>query len=619
MGSTNNALIGQQLGIYQVQSSLGQGGMAQVYKAYHPRLRREVAIKVILSAIADRAGFQERFEREAQMIASLEHPNIVSVYDFGEEGNLTYLVMQYVGGGTLREQLRGKRPLEAQRAAHYASQMALALHHAHQRGIVHRDVKPQNMLVSSADPNHLLLSDFGIAKLSYQNNQDAVFAEMPTHDMVGSSLTSASQIIGTADYMSPEQASGQAVDARTDVYALGIVLYQMLAGDIPFHSTTLQGLLFQHLYTPPPLLRTRNPQVPEILEQITARALAKAPADRFPTAEALARALEQASIHATLLTSLTPGNPLGTVYSPAGPAQYVPPTTNPPASVDNYATIPAPQTWPGPERATSAPNLARPATNPDTLSTHRPRSTRRRFPLSYMLAALLVIAGLVIFALHALPGLTNGGNATISNNAAPNSGTAQAFNEQFQNNHLNWPTGNIFPGVAITAPGSGAYTTTITTATTAFPYPQAVGLLPDNFTLTATLQQTAGASDNAYGLAFHFAEDNSGYVTCYAFAIASNGSYEIYKYTSNNPVIIASGNYQTGAQAHTLAVKALGSSYAFFIDKQALQITVNTQPPATTWNNSDLHSGHLALFFAGPNPGEANTSFKTTNVQLSIP
>src|SRR5262249_42979749 len=153
----SDSLIGKQLGAYQVQSGLGEGGMARVYKAYHPRLRREVAIKVILSQIADREGFQARFEREAQVVASLEHPNIVSVYDFASEGHLTYLVMQYVGGGTLRNQLRNKRPLEASRSVHYAIQMARALHHAHQRGIVHRDVKPQNMLVSSADPNHLLL------------------------------------------------------------------------------------------------------------------------------------------------------------------------------------------------------------------------------------------------------------------------------------------------------------------------------------------------------------------------------------------------------------------------------------------------------------------------------
>src|SRR5947209_14091355 len=157
----HDPLIGTQLGTYSIQAKLGEGGMARGYKAYHARLRRDVAIKVILAQIADQEGFKARFEREAQLIASLEHPNIVAVYDFGDSGNLTYLVMQYVGGGTLRDQLRRGRPLEPGRAVQYALQMARALHHAHQRGIVHRDVKPQNMLVSAHDASQLLLSDFG--------------------------------------------------------------------------------------------------------------------------------------------------------------------------------------------------------------------------------------------------------------------------------------------------------------------------------------------------------------------------------------------------------------------------------------------------------------------------
>ncbi len=143
----NDALIGQQLGSYLIQSKLGEGGMARVYKAYHARLRREVAIKVILSQVADQADFKVRFEREAQLVASLQHPNIVAVYDFGDYGKLTYLVMQYVGGGTLRDTLRGGHALDPRQATMYTIQMGKALHHAHLRGIVHRDVKPQNMLV----------------------------------------------------------------------------------------------------------------------------------------------------------------------------------------------------------------------------------------------------------------------------------------------------------------------------------------------------------------------------------------------------------------------------------------------------------------------------------------
>src|SRR5205823_764863 len=196
----NDPLIGTQLGAYFIQSKLGEGGMAQVYKAYHARLRREVAIKVILPQVADKSGFRERFEREAQLIASLEHRIIVTVYDFGEIGNVTYLVMQYVGGGTLRDLLRREERIEPRRAIQYAIQMSRALHHAHQRGIVHRDVKPQNMLISASDPNEILLSDFGIAKLFGSSSmQDTIITSYSGNVGKDPSLTSTDQLIGTAE------------------------------------------------------------------------------------------------------------------------------------------------------------------------------------------------------------------------------------------------------------------------------------------------------------------------------------------------------------------------------------------------------------------------------------
>ncbi len=167
----NDPLVGRQLGAYRIQSLLGEGGMARVYKAYHERLRREVAIKVIRPQSAGQADFQVHFEQEAQLIASLQHRNIVAVYDFGEIERLGYLVMQYVGGGTLRDQLITGQPLEPRRAALYALQMARALHHAHLHGIVHRDVKPLNMLVSAQNRNELLLSDFGLAKLFERSSE----------------------------------------------------------------------------------------------------------------------------------------------------------------------------------------------------------------------------------------------------------------------------------------------------------------------------------------------------------------------------------------------------------------------------------------------------------------
>lgn len=288
----NDVLIGKQLGAYRIQAGLGEGGMARVYKAYHERLRREVAIKVILPQMANQADFQARFEREAQLVAKLRHRNIVTVYDFGENNTLMYLVMQYVSGGTLRDQLSSRQPLEPRRAALYALQIARALHEAHLHDIVHRDVKPANMLISSTNRNELLLSDFGIARL-FDRRQETT----PTPSDLASggnrhSLADGSRMVGTPRYMAPEQFTGKRVDARTDVYALGVVLFEMLTGQLPFQADNFLGFYYQHVYTLPKPLRELNPAVPEMLEQITMRALAKTPEDRYQSADELVEALK---------------------------------------------------------------------------------------------------------------------------------------------------------------------------------------------------------------------------------------------------------------------------------------------------------------------------------------
>jgi len=180
--------------------------------------------------------FQVRFEREAQLVANLQHRNIVVVYDFGESENLVFLVMQYVAGGTLRDQLIDRQPLEPRRAALYALQMARALHHAHLRGIVHRDVKPLNMLVSATNRNELLLSDFGLAKLFERSSETLLTTSTLGSGSGDSVLSHAGNIMGTPPYMAPEQCLGKPVDARTDVYALGVVLFEMLTSQLPFRG-----------------------------------------------------------------------------------------------------------------------------------------------------------------------------------------------------------------------------------------------------------------------------------------------------------------------------------------------------------------------------------------------
>ena len=265
-------LIGRQLGQYTIVGELGRGGSSRVYRGTDQDEHQEVAIKVIFNDAEDRIGFVRRFEREVQAVAQLHHANIVEVYSHGETADLVYLVMQCISGGTLRQ--RCGRPVAVGEAAAAIVQMCMALQHAHENGIIHRDVKPSNMLLDAADPRYILLTDFGIAKLQ---------------GMLG--LTKSGTTIGTPEYMSPEQAEGKDIDQRTDVYALGCVLYELLAGRPPFVGSTSVSVLYQQVHVRPPHLRAFNSEVPREVGRIVEQALAKRPEERFGTAAVLAEAL----------------------------------------------------------------------------------------------------------------------------------------------------------------------------------------------------------------------------------------------------------------------------------------------------------------------------------------
>ena len=208
-------LQGRLLGRYQVVEELGRGGMGVVYRAYQPSLNRHVAIKVLPPQLSLDQQLVGRFQREARAAANLRHPNIVVIYDVGEEKGIHYIVMEYLEGRTLKQLVEEEGPLHPKRAAHIVEQVAAALDYAHQRGFVHRDVKPANIFVGPGD--HVTLTDFGIAKAASETQQ----------------LTRTGTLMGTPEYMAPEQATGGEVDHRTDLYALGVVLYQMLTGHVP--------------------------------------------------------------------------------------------------------------------------------------------------------------------------------------------------------------------------------------------------------------------------------------------------------------------------------------------------------------------------------------------------
>src|SRR5256885_6645358 len=269
-----NSLIGKSLGQFRIVLHIGAGGMASVFKAYQPTLDRYVAIKVLPAHYARDPVFVKRFEREARSVARLAHPNIVQIHDFGEQDNITYIVMEYVDGGTLKDRL--KRALPPAEASDYIIQAAEGLECAHRNGIVHRDVKPANMLLRK--DNHLLLSDFGIAKI----------LEGTTN------LTRVGTGIGTPQYMSPEQGTGQAVDRRSDIYSLGIVLFHCLAGRVPFTAENPLTITVKHLNDPLPVEMLRMAGIPSPIEQVVVKMAAKAPQDRYQTTDELIAALTEA-------------------------------------------------------------------------------------------------------------------------------------------------------------------------------------------------------------------------------------------------------------------------------------------------------------------------------------
>jgi Protein kinase domain/Kelch motif len=264
-------LTGRQLGQYEVRELVRHGGMASVYKAYQPSLDRWVAIKVL--ARPDDSTFVARFEAEARSIARFQHPNIVPVHDYGEQEGHLYLVVTYVEDGRSLADLVGE-PMAADRALQFGVQVLAGLSYAHGKGVVHRDIKPANVLLPS--PDWPMLADFGIAKLLLGDRRD---------------LTQPGMVLGTAAYMAPEQTFGLPVDERTDLYSVGVMLYELITGRVPFDADTPVMVMMKQAYEPPEPLRTVVPDVPVQIEQLLLRALAKDPNDRFQSAEAMSAAI----------------------------------------------------------------------------------------------------------------------------------------------------------------------------------------------------------------------------------------------------------------------------------------------------------------------------------------
>ena len=295
---------------YELERKIGEGGMARVYVGRDLRLNRSVAVKIPHNQYALDADFLDRFFHEAQSAASLQHPNIVDVYDVGQDGDIHYIVMEYVDGLDLKRVINRDAPLPISQALHIGAQVARGLHAAHQAGMVHRDVKPQNVIIGP--DGSATITDFGVAKSARST-----------------ALTETGVVFGTADYISPEQAQGLTATPRSDIYSLGVTLYEMLTGRLPFVGDTALAVAMKHVTDTPTPPRQLNRQIPAQVEALILRTLAKDPSQRPQSAAELARLLSSLDQIAQQPTMVNPTVTPEVVIAPP-PAPRPPPTPRPP-------------------------------------------------------------------------------------------------------------------------------------------------------------------------------------------------------------------------------------------------------------------------------------------------
>jgi hypothetical protein len=393
--------LGEQIAGYRIERQIGRGGMGVVYLAEQVRLRRLVAVKLITPELAEDDEFRQRFERESQLAASIDHPNVIPVYEAGEFDGALFISMRYVEGSDLRALIRAEGRIDPGRTSWLVSQVAAALDAAHGRGLVHRDVKPANVLVTGPyGSEHAYLTDFGLTK----------------HVSSSSGITHTGQWVGTLDYVAPEQIAGGALDARVDVYSLGCVLFEALTGRVPYPKESDVAKMYAHLNEPPDRVSTLIPGTAPLFDAVVQRALAKEPAGRFPSAGDLGRAaLAAAAGQANTVPERSVAAGGAALITHPGAAPPGPPSPSPPTGATQRlapsrpAPIPTAAPVPPP-----APVAAAPAAPP-----------RSPWPWILACAALLAVAGAVaaLIASGALDGGSDGGQqaatVTVRDQVAP--------------------------------------------------------------------------------------------------------------------------------------------------------------------------------------------------------
>jgi Protein kinase domain len=445
--------IGTEFAGYKITGVLGRGGMSVVYSAEHLGLGRTVALKVLASTLAADDSFRERFVRESKLAATLEHPNIIPIYDAGQAENSLYIAMRHVEGGDLGTLIKHEGPLSLGQTIFFIEQIASALDEAHRQGLVHRDVKPANILITRPS-DRIYLTDFGVVKQTSTPG-----------------LTQTGYFLGTFAYAAPEQIQRQPVDGRTDIYALGCMLYECLSGDPPFDADTEASMLHAHLAEPPPKLTAKRPDLPHAIDDVIARAMAKAKEDRYPTAGELVRALRAGALGTSAVgqpahsPETAPPPPAETVLARhdaapaaaetvlAGPEQPLAETAAPPAPPPETVVPAAAQAPPVSETAASAgppaPPQAPPAAPPpapDSGVPPAPARERRTVTLSgarlaAVAAGLVAIVAIAVVAAVLLTGGGGSKEAATTTNGTPTSTGGQGT-----------PTAGVAPGLAGVVP-----------------------------------------------------------------------------------------------------------------------------------------------------------------------
>jgi serine/threonine protein kinase len=272
-------LIGQRLGKYELLERIACGGMAEVYRAFQPGIERQVVVKILHNHLAESPDFVARFQREARVIGSLQSPHIIRIIDMDVEGELYYMVMDFIQGPTFSDYLKCKQIMPVDEALMVGVQLASALDYAHAQGVLHRDIKPANIMFVDDSHKQAMLADFGLARIC---------------DDEAARLTLAGSIIGTPTYMSPEALRGEACDERSDIYSFGVVLYELVTGRTPYEANTPYSMMTKQASEPLPLPRSLNPHLPVVVEQLLLKALATEPDDRFQSGAEMVNAIRQA-------------------------------------------------------------------------------------------------------------------------------------------------------------------------------------------------------------------------------------------------------------------------------------------------------------------------------------